>query len=94
VAPSDAQLQTIADSLFLLKRPKPGKLAKPVNTTGANSLTAALDPIGSDPQYKDTGIGVIDFTADADNPKIWIHNGDTSCWLQFNCGTMCGRSWR
>ncbi|HKE93516.1 MAG TPA: hypothetical protein VKB34_04355 [Povalibacter sp.] len=73
---SDAQLQTVADELFLLRNPRPPKLPKPVSTTGALSLAAQLDPIGQDPRFKDLSIGVVDFTADRMNPGVWLHRED------------------
>ena len=73
---SDAQLQTIADQLFLLRNPAPPKLPKPINTTGADSLATELDPIGEDARFKDLSIGVVDFTADRMNPRVWLHRED------------------
>jgi hypothetical protein len=73
---SDAKLQEIADRLFLLEDSTRTKLTKPTNTTGADSLAAKLDPIGTDARFADVGIGVVDFTTD--RTKIWLHNGDDS----------------
>lgn len=76
---SDAQMQEIADRLFLMKEPAQTKLAKPANTAGANDLTARLDPVGNDLRFRHMGIGVVDFTANAMAPKLWLnHNADVA----------------
>jgi hypothetical protein len=81
---SDADLQKIADQLFLIKSLTQTKLPKPANTDkitdGANSLASRLKPIADERRFKNFGIGVIDFTKMADiatdQPKVWLHNGD------------------
>src|SRR5437899_1530505 len=57
-----------------MKRPRPAPLTPPTNTTGADSLHARLGPIGVNLRFRDMGIGVVDFTSDVSNPKIWLHN--------------------
>jgi hypothetical protein len=52
---SDAQLQQIADRLFLMRPPAQTKLPKPTNT-GPSSFTSKFDPIATDPRFKDFGI--------------------------------------
>ena len=76
MALTDPQLKEIADKLFLLRPASATKLAKPTNTTGADDLTAKLDPIGSDARFSDWGIGVVDFTNNVSSPRIWLRNGD------------------
>jgi hypothetical protein len=53
-------------------------LPKPA-TAGPAAFTTALDPIAIDPDLKNAGIGVIDFTRAA-GPDIWLHEpvGNTS----------------
>jgi hypothetical protein len=80
---SDPQLRDIADKLFLLKRPAPMKLPKPVNA-GPDSFTAKFAPIAADPRYKDMGIGVVDFTQGG-FPKVWLHNGDRAWRIGSTC---------
>src|SRR5258706_7460322 len=88
---SNKDLQTIADQLFLLKSPRPSKLPKPINTTGGRDLTSKLDPIidpvTSDGRFKDIGIGVVDFTSDFMNPKVWLHNPN-DVWRVASTGKM------
>lgn len=87
MALSDAQLNTLAGKLFLLQHPNRTGLWKPTNTTGADSLAARLDPIGNDPNFKDFGIGVVDFTKNKLAPKIWLHNGDDA-WRTGSTGKI------
>jgi len=84
--PTDAQLDQIADVIFVMRDRKTTPLPKPVTSTGspaAAKLSAALDWIGTDPDLGAAGIGVIDFTADAMHPLVWMHNGD----LPFRIGS-------
>jgi hypothetical protein len=73
---SKQDVDQIAGDLFLLRRPVPTPLPMPVNSTGANSLAARLDPIGNDPRFKDLSIGVVDFAAGVATPRIWLHRED------------------
>ena len=73
---SQAEFEQIAGDLFLLKRPVPVPLPMPVNTGGANSLAAKLDPIKINAKFKELSIGVVDFTAGVAAPKIWLHRED------------------
>ena len=83
-----AQLQELADQLFLLKTQAQTALPKPINTEDikapdgtvleAKSLVAKLKPISEDARFKEMGIGVVDFTTNKMSPKIWLHNGDVS----------------
>ena len=43
-------------------------------TTGSAPFKAALDPIATQADFKDAGIGLIDFTNDFLNPDVWVHN--------------------
>ena len=73
MALSDADLQKVADQLFLLKQVAPTKLVAPANTP---SLATKLDPIVAANEFKNLGIAVVNFTADAANPTTYLHNGD------------------
>jgi hypothetical protein len=88
--PTDAQLAQIAEKIFVMKDRATTRLPKPITTPTPPlppppappppdrdtiiRFKAALDWIGTDPDLKDAGIGVIDFTNDAMHPKIWLHN--------------------
>ena len=72
---SDAQLTQIAQKIFVMGDPAKTKLPKPT-MSGPPAFKAALDPIATQVDFKDAGIGVIDFTLDAKNPNIWLHNED------------------
>jgi hypothetical protein len=72
---SDAQLREIADTIFVMGDRATTRLPKPT-TTGPPAFRTALDPIGTDPDFADAGIGVIDFTADFMHPSVWLHNAD------------------
>jgi hypothetical protein len=84
---TDAQLTQIANAIFILKQPAPPALPKPANTTGAKSLAVRLDPIKAQPEFKDLSIGVVDFTADRMDPKIWLHQEDES-WRMCSAGKL------
>jgi len=83
---TDAQLDQIADVIFVMRDRKTTRLPKPATSSGsaaATKFSAALDWIGTDPDLKDAGIGVIDFTADIKHPLVWMHNAD----LPFRIGS-------
>lgn len=80
MALSEDQLKQLAGVLFLLKTPKPTPLPKPANTdTTADpaSLASKLKGIPTDAQFKDFGVGVIDFAGGVNSPKVWLNNGNT-----------------
>jgi hypothetical protein len=68
-------LKKIADKLSLF-----GNIT-PLNIPVTNGLKAKLDPIASNPKFADMGIGVVDFSNDAQSPLIWLHQGDEPWWL-------------
>lgn len=72
---SDAQLGQIADNIFVMGDRAKTRLAKPT-TVGPVGFTSALDPIATQPDFKDAGIGVVDFTQAPAPPNVWLHNGD------------------
>jgi hypothetical protein len=73
---STAELNQIADSIFLMKKRTDTILPKPANT-GPPAFTAALDAVvATDAEVKNAGISLVDFTSDLLNPKVWLHNGD------------------
>lgn len=75
---SDAQLGQIADNIFVMGDRATTRLHKPA-TTGPPAFTAALNPIATQPEFTDAGIGVIDFTGSPGNfmhPNVWLNNGD------------------
>ncbi len=63
---SDADLQKVADQLFMLKHLAPTKLVAPANSP---SLTTNLGPIVAADKFKNLGIAVVNFTADPANPR-------------------------
>src|SRR5437899_11763900 len=75
---TDAQLAQIADKIFVAGDRGTTMLPKPA-TAGPAVFKTALDPIAIDPDLKEAGIGVIDFTRAA-GPDIWLHEpvGNTS----------------
>ena len=73
--PSDAQLAQIAQHIFVMRDRATTRLPKPA-TTGPDAFKLALNPIATQDDFKDAGIGVIDFTVDPKNPNIWLHNPD------------------
>jgi hypothetical protein len=72
---SDAQLESIAQEIFVAHDRAKTKLAKPL-TSGPTDFKDALKHLETDVDLKDSGIGVIDFTADPLKPHVWLHNGD------------------
>ena len=84
MALSDADLQKVADQLFLLKHLAPTKLTTPANTP---ALATKLDPIVAVDEFKNLGIGVVNFTADPANPTTYLHNGDDS-WRVGSTGKV------
>jgi hypothetical protein len=75
--PTDAQLKTIAEKIFVTGDLASTRLAKPA-TSGPAAFKTALDAIGSQPEFKDAGLAVIDFTRSASSPDVWLRNGDLS----------------
>jgi hypothetical protein len=57
--------------------PATTRLPKP-KTTGSDAFKAALDPLKTRAEFKDVGIGVIDFTRDHIAPDVWLHNEEKS----------------
>jgi hypothetical protein len=72
---TDAQLGQIADAIFVARDPATTKLSEPL-TDNPDAFTAALDPIASQDDWKDAGIGVIDFTNSATNPNVWLRDAE------------------
>lgn len=75
--PTDAQLATIGDQIFVMGARASTRLAKPA-ASGPAPFTTALDPIGTQHDFKDAGIAVIDFTRSATSPDVWLHNENAS----------------
>jgi hypothetical protein len=75
---SDAQLKELAGKLFLLQPLTSMRLTKPVNSTGANDLSARLDVLATDARFSEIGVGVADFTKSVTAPRIWLLNGGDS----------------
>ena len=71
---TSAQLNTIADCIFILRDRNTTRLERPV-TFDTLAFKIAIDPIGDDENLKDVGIGIIDFTGNKASPNIWLLNG-------------------
>jgi hypothetical protein len=74
---TDSQLQQIADVVFVMGDRTKTKLPKPA-ASGSAAFKTALDPIATQADFADAGIGVIDFTLDPTKPSVWLHNPDKS----------------
>ena len=70
---SDAQLKQIADRIFVMRDRATTRLPKPT-PTGPGGFKSALDPLATQADFKDAGIGILDFTVDPKNPNVWLHN--------------------
>jgi hypothetical protein len=70
---TDAQLTKLAEKIFIMRDRDTTRLPKPV-TTGSAAFKTALNWIGTDPRFKDAGIGVIDFTNDPMHPSVWLNS--------------------
>ena len=70
---SDAQLGQIADAILVARDRTTTNLPTPT-TTGPDPFKAALDPIATQADFKDAGIGIIDFTDDFLHPDVWVNN--------------------
>jgi hypothetical protein len=73
---TNAQLQKIADEIFVLRDRSTTKLPVPT-PSGSAAFNAALDPLRTRTEFANAGIGIIDFTNDANNPDVWLHNETT-----------------
>jgi len=60
---SDAQLKQIADRIFVMRDRATTRLPKPT-PTGPGGFKSALDPLATQADFKDAGIGILDFTVD------------------------------
>jgi hypothetical protein len=81
MALTDAQLDQIAALLFLTKTPAPSPLPTPANTDDTSSpanLAAKMQPIATNSEFSDLGIGVVDFTTSVATPKVWLLNPSKS----------------
>jgi hypothetical protein len=87
LALTDAQLAQVQAQLFLLKPAGSSKLPKPHSVSAPVDLAVRMQPIGDDPRFKTLGIGVVDFTADMANPKIWLHKEDEP-WRMASTGKI------
>lgn len=81
---SNADLQKVADQLFMLKHLAPTKLVAPANSP---SLTTNLGPIVAADKFKNLGIAVVNFTADPANPTTFLINGDRA-WRVGSTGKI------
>jgi len=70
---TSAQLDKLADNIFITGDRAATRLPKPT-PTGSTAFFTALDPIASNADLKDAGIGIIDFTGDPAHPSIWLNN--------------------
>jgi hypothetical protein len=71
---TSAQLDKIADCIFILRDRKTTRLKRPV-TLQTFAFENAMDPIASDANLKDVGFGIIDFTGNKTSPNIRLVNG-------------------
>ena len=72
---TSAQLDKIADCIFILRDRKLTRLKKPV-TLQTLAFELAMDPIAADADFKDVGIGIIDFTGNKTSPNVRLILGD------------------
>jgi hypothetical protein len=70
---TSAQLDKLAENIFIMGERSKTRLPQPV-TRGSSAFITALDPIASNADLKDAGIGVIDFTATPADPDVWLNN--------------------
>lgn len=95
---SDADLQSIAEKLFLLNPPDSSKLSTPIVS---DDLATRLQDIANNQLYQNLGIGVVDFGENftlkedlttvedpsADFPKVWLQNGGVA-WRAASTGKL------
>lgn len=89
MALSEAQLKEIEGTLFLFRTPPP-VLPRPNNTddgTSPTHFTTRLKPVATNPRFVDISFGVVDFTADRMNPKVFLHKADT-VWRMGSTGKI------
>src|SRR5437773_7413705 len=72
---TNAQLDKIAQNIFIMRERTTTRLPKPTST-GSTAFITALNPIASNADLKDAGIGIIDFTSNPASPSIWFNNED------------------
>jgi len=72
---TSAQLDKIADCIFILRDRKTTQLKKPV-TVPTSAFQKAMDPIAADADFKIIGIGIIDFTGNKASPNVRLIQGD------------------
>jgi hypothetical protein len=86
---TEAELKTITGKLFLFQDPLPA-LPIPKNTddgTQQAHFTTRMKPVATDPRFKDISFGVVDFTADPNNPKVFLHKADI-VWRMGSTGKI------
>jgi hypothetical protein len=74
---TSAQLDKLAENIFIMGERSKTRLPKPA-TRGSTAFITALDPIASNADLKNAGIGVIDFTATPADPDVWLNNENTT----------------
>ena len=71
-----AQWADLGSRLFLMQPASATKLPKPVTTPGTAGLSGKLDFLKTDDQFKNLGIGVIDFTGGPGAIAVWLNKDD------------------
>ncbi len=86
---TDAQLKTIAATLFLFKDPPP-RLPVPANTDDGPPPTpfaTRMKDVAAQSRFENISFGVVDFTADRMNPRIFLHKADIP-WRMGSTGKI------
>jgi hypothetical protein len=68
------QWKALGSKLFLLQAASTTKLPAAANTVAGGGLSAKLDFLKTNPLTQDFGIGVVDLTAGASSPVVWMNN--------------------
>jgi len=84
MALSEAQLKQIEGKLFLFKAPPP---ALPIPANIDTHFKTRMTPVASKRRFENISFGVVDFTADRMNPKVFLHKADIP-WRMGSTGKI------
>jgi hypothetical protein len=82
--PTAAQLKEIEGRLFLFKF---FPTALPIPKNNDPQFTTRMQPVATNPRFQEISFGVVDFTADRMNPKVFLHEGGTP-WRMGSTGKI------
>lgn len=83
---SDSDMNEILELLFITKSKRPERLQRPSMTVDSY-YRSKLDLITMEDEFRNLGIGVVDFTDSLSEPGVWFHN-ENAVYRMYSMGKL------